>query len=214
MKVSKGITSKPGVVWKLKKALYGMKQAPKTWYLKLHKLLVAFGFVRTISDNCVYVKKQGEFQLTFSVYVDDFIMVSHNLEKLHELRDYLRKYFRITDLCEAKSILGIQIIRDKSGIIKLSQEQYTKEIMSKYKLQNCKPLSTPLELKCQFSKFIYEPTDNVPYTEAIGSLMYLSVGARPDISADVGILSKFCNAPKRSYWECVKRVFTLERQLM
>lgn len=46
----------------------------------------------------------------------------------------------------------------------------------------------------------------IPYQEAIGGLLYLSQGTRPDIAYTVNMLSKFNNNPGRQHWEAVKRV--------
>jgi ribonuclease HI len=207
MQIPEGVRGKPGYVWRLLKSLYGLKQAPRTWYSRLHKVLLKYGFLRCISDNGVYVKWVKGHILIFTVYVDDFIIVCKIKEFIIELREFLSVHFKITDLGDAKYILGIQIIRDRdTGVIKLSQRQYVKEVLEKFNMGSCKPVKTPLDSKVKFVKADESERVDVPYREAIGSLMYLSVGTRPDIAAAVSMLSRYSNCPGKSHWEGVKRV--------
>ena len=48
---------------------------------------------------------------------------------------------------------------------------------------------------------------NVPYHEAVGSLMYATLSTRPDICYAVQTVSHFNNKPGLAHWEAVKRIF-------
>ena len=48
---------------------------------------------------------------------------------------------------------------------------------------------------------------NIPYQEAVGTLMYVALGTCPNIAYPVQVLSKFSKNPGETYWEVVKRVF-------
>jgi Reverse transcriptase (RNA-dependent DNA polymerase) len=199
--------------------LYGLKQASRAWYERLHKVLIAYGFKRTKTDSAIYVYGSGSNQILFSTYVDDFIGICDHMSEFEKLRDYLRKFFRITDLGEVRYILGVEVIRNDHGDLLLTQRQYAKEILSKFGMQNSKPLSTPMDPNVKLTKSVESETVNVPYREVIGSLMYLSVATRPDISAAVCVLSKYCGEPKQCHWDAVKRVlrylvFTVESGLV
>jgi Reverse transcriptase (RNA-dependent DNA polymerase)/gag-polypeptide of LTR copia-type/Integrase core domain/GAG-pre-integrase domain/Zinc knuckle len=207
MKVPEGVPHQPGEVWRLLRALYGLKQASRAWYEKLHTILIGYGFIRSKVDSAIYVKGRGENQILFSTYVDDFITVCDLITDFHNLREHLRKFVRITDMGEVRYILGIEVIRKLNGDLKLSQKQYTKEVLKKFGMERSKPLNTPLDPKDKLQKFAESESVDVPYREAIGSLMYLSVATRPDISAAVCVLSKYSSDPKAAHWEAVKRVF-------
>jgi Reverse transcriptase (RNA-dependent DNA polymerase) len=168
--------------------------------------LISYGFIRSKVDNAIYIKGSGDDLMLFSTYVDDFISVCDLLIEYESLRDHLRKFFRITEIGEVKYILGIEFMRDAYGNIKLCQRQYAKDILRKFGMEGCKPLSTPLNSNESLSKSTEELTVDVPYREVIGSLMYLSVATRPDIAAAVCILSKFCNEPKAVHWDALKHV--------
>ena len=103
------------------------------------------------------------------------------------------------DLGAAKQILGMRIIRDKvNGTLKLSQSEYVKKVLSRFNMNEVKPVSTPLgshfKLNKEQSLKTEEKRDHmskVPYALAIGSLMYVMVCTRLDIAHVVGVVSRF-----------------------
>ena len=99
-------------VWKLKKALYGLKQAPRAWNKLLHEFLEAQGFTRSLYDTAIYVRGEKEERVILSVYVDDLLIVSKNLESVEAVKNQLNREFEMVDFGEASSILGIQITRN------------------------------------------------------------------------------------------------------
>ena len=117
------------------------------------------------------------------------------------------------DLGEARFLLGIEIRRHKNGDVFLVQEKYARGVLSRFNMEGCKSVSTPLELGSHLDSSQQPTSDaemeqmiNIPYRSAIGSLMYLSTCIRPDISAAVSELSKFSQNPGAEHWEGVKRV--------
>ena len=115
------------------------------------------------------------------------------------------------DLGVAKQILGMRIIRDKAnGTLKLSQSEYVKKILSKFNMNEAKPVSTPLGSHFKLSKEqslkIEEEMDHmskVPYVSAIGNLMYAMVCTRPNIAHAVRVTSRFMSRPRKQHWEVV-----------
>ncbi|WKA08531.1 hypothetical protein VitviT2T_026247 [Vitis vinifera] len=107
-----------------------------------------------------------------------------NIEKINNLKKQLSKQFAMKDLGAAKQILGMRIIRDKAnGTLKLSQSEYVKKVLSRFNMNEAKP---------------------VPYASVIGSLMYAMVCTRPDIAHAVGVVSRFMSRPGKQHWEAVK----------
>jgi len=102
--------------------------------------------------------------------------------------------------------VGLQITRDRPNkIIHISQGHYVKKILERFELQDAKSESTTMDATQKlFSdglKGQEDPmTPEVPYREAIGSLMYASVGSRPDKAFAVGFLSRFSDNPKKAHW--------------
>ena len=105
-------------------------------------------------------------------------------------------------------MLGIKIQRSRTKKqLFISQPEYTREILARFGMENSKPLSTPM-VRPEKSIAQTESTDvNIPYREAIGSLMYLMIGTRPDIAYAVGKLAQHSQNPKQEDWTAVKRVF-------
>lgn len=102
------------------------------------------------------------------------------------------------ELEEAKRILGIDIIRDrKNGILKLSQEDYALKMLKHFGMSSCKPVNVPLANQFKLSSLQSPVTaeekqqmSSIPYTSAVGSLMYLMVCTRPDIAHGLSVVSR------------------------
>ena len=135
------------LVCKLKKSLYGLKQASRQWYRKFDSFMTDHGYSRTTSDHCVFVKKypDGNF-IILLLYVDDMLIVGQDTSKISKLKLELSKSFSMKDMGPAKQILGIRIVRDRSlGQIWLSQENYIKKVLERFNMDKAKPVNFPLE---------------------------------------------------------------------
>ena len=104
------IKGKEHLVCRLKKSLYGLKQALRQWYKKFDSFMVEHGFSRSAFDHCVFVKKfsDGEF-IILLLYVDDMLIVGYDTCKIDKLKKELNKSFEMKDLGPASQILGIKI---------------------------------------------------------------------------------------------------------
>ncbi|KAE8654176.1 E3 ubiquitin protein ligase upl2, putative isoform 2 [Hibiscus syriacus] len=101
--------------------------------------------------------------------------------------------------------------RHKVGTLMLSQAEYINKVLSRFNMQDAKPVSTPLGVHFRLSKDQSPKTEEerahmvkVPYASAIGSLMYAMVCTRPDIAHAVGAVSRYMNNPGKVHWEAVK----------
>ena len=97
---------------KLKKSIYGLKQAFHTWNLQFHGFLLELSFKWMSSDAGVYVMHQswGEDSLSLLIiilYVDDITIMGTSLEAVKQLKDDLQKHYKMSDLEEIESYLGI-----------------------------------------------------------------------------------------------------------
>lgn len=82
MKALKGYSIPPGKMLRLKKSLYGLKQANRQWYAKLPSSLLDWGFTLTPSNHSVFIKRHSIDSSAFIVlliYVEDVIMVAIGL---------------------------------------------------------------------------------------------------------------------------------------
>lgn len=196
------------MVCKLKKSLYGLRQSGRSWNKKLDAILRKLGAIPTTSDPCLYYIKKGEDLTLIATYVDDIIIASKNENKITNLGNRLSKEFDLKDLGEISYCLGIEFKRSNQKI-HLRQTGYINELLERFGMSDCKPIGTPMETNLKLSKAEENPKerlDDVPYRELIGSLTYLSVCTRPDISYTMSYLSQFNNNYGTEHWKAAKRV--------
>ena len=125
--------------------------------------------------------------------MDDMLIAGSSTEETNNLKKQLSKQFAMKDLGATKQILGMKIIRDKAnGTLKLSQAKYVKKILSRFNMNEAKPVSTHLGSHFKLSKEqslkTKEERDHmskVPYVSAIGNLTYAMVCTRLDIAHDI-----------------------------
>ena len=73
------------MVCKLKKSIYGLKQASCQWYYKFHQVIISFGFEMNMVDDCIYHKFSGSKHIYLVLYVDDILLATNNIGMLHQL---------------------------------------------------------------------------------------------------------------------------------
>ena len=97
-------------------------------------------------DHYVYIKRSKDKFLVLSLYVDDLLMIGNNVEYIKEIKGWLSSKFEMKDMGEATYILGVNISKDRSkNLVSLLQEPYIKKILERFKIQDCKPIDTPME---------------------------------------------------------------------
>jgi hypothetical protein len=110
---------------RIKKSIYGLKQASRQWYLKFDRTIKNFGFKENIEYNCVYTKFKNGKYIFLILYVDDILLASSDVSLLLETKKFLSSKFDMKDLGEAYFVLGIEIYRDRSkGTLGPSQNTY------------------------------------------------------------------------------------------
>ena len=122
MKVPEGMDNPDKLVCRLKKSLYGLKQASRQWHEKLAQSLHALGFSKSQHDHSLFIKKSGEDICIAAVYVDDIIVTGTNLSDIEELKSHLHHQFSIKDLGKLNYFLGIEVGYTSEGIL-LSQNK-------------------------------------------------------------------------------------------
>ncbi|KAD7477200.1 hypothetical protein E3N88_00336 [Mikania micrantha] len=196
----------PDWVYKLDKALYGLKQAPRAWYDTLSTFLLKNNFTRGSIDKTLFIKNVGQHKLLVQIYVDDIIFASSDLKLCDAFTELMTKNFEMSAMGELQFFLGLQIKQKPDGIF-IHQSKYTKELLKKFDLQNCKPCSNPMSSTTQLDADLKGTSvDETLYRCMIGSLMYLTA-SRPDIMFATCVCARFQAAPKESHLIAVKRIF-------
>lgn len=205
MKLPQGFTaSDPNMVCRLKKSLYGLRQAPRCWYSKLTTALEEFGFSHEYADHSLFSKVRGSTCLHILVYVDDFIIASNDATALQEFKDYLHRCFRMKDLGKLKFFLGFEVARNASGFY-LSQRKYALDIIAETGLLGAKPSPVPMELNHQLARAEGPLANAAQYRRLVGRLIYLT-NTRPDLGYSIHILAQFMQKPLLPHWEAALKV--------
>ncbi|RVW67678.1 Retrovirus-related Pol polyprotein from transposon TNT 1-94 [Vitis vinifera] len=202
------------LVCRLKRSIYGLKQASRQWYRKFDQVITSFGFKENTVDQCIYLKFSGSKFIILVLYVDDILLASSDVGLLHETKRFLSSKFDMKDLGNASFVLGIQIHRDRSrGILGLSQKAYIDKVLSRFGMSNCAPGDTPVAKgdkfslhQCPKNELEKKDMERFPYASAVGSLMYAQVCTRPDIAYIVGMLGRYLSNPGMDHWKKAKRV--------
>ena len=167
-------------VLKLKKTLYELKQAPRAWNTRIDIYFKENGYKQCPHEHSLHTKKSEGNVILFALYVDDLIFSGNNDEMIEEFKRTMTREFEMTDLGLLKFFLGLEVKQGETGIF-ISQEKYAKEILKKYKMENCNPVSTPMEPGAKLSKYDGgERVDTSRYRSLVGSLRYLTC-TRPDL---------------------------------
>nr|GEV84704.1 retrovirus-related Pol polyprotein from transposon TNT 1-94 [Tanacetum cinerariifolium] len=169
----------------LKKFLYGLKQSLRQWYKRFNEYMLNNEFKRSSYDNCVYYRHYAPSEYIYLLlYVDDMLIGCKSKAEIGSTKSLLKKEFDMKELGEAKKILGMKIVRDRShaigGHFKLSLKDYP--------VRDCD----------------VERMSKVPYASAVESLMYLMVCTRSDIAYAVSVVSRYLANPGKNHWEAVK----------
>ncbi|KFD64701.1 hypothetical protein M514_23159 [Trichuris suis] len=143
-------------VCKLRKAIYGLKQAGRQWYKKLDEKLRYLGMKPLESDPCLYSVPgtDGALKLV-AIYVDDTFVLSNDIKWVKDVKTELAKTFKVRDLGPISYGLAIQFKQDeKKGTTSMSQRLYVLNLLKRFGMQNCKPATTPLAPNLKLSHLL------------------------------------------------------------
>jgi len=133
-------------VYLLQKALYGLKQAPRAWYNIIDDHLLNLGFVKSLSEATLYIKLKDNDVLIMSFYVDDLLITGSNELLIEEFKQDMMHVFEMTDLGLMTYFLGMEVKQSKNEVF-ICQKKYTKEILKKFQMEECKATNTPMNKK-------------------------------------------------------------------
>ena len=168
-------------------------------------MILEYGFTHNSADKCIYSKFTDSFGVIICLYVDDMLIISTNMHGINDTKNYLTSRFKMKDLNEVDTILGIKV-RKHSGGFALCQSHYINKILNKFNHLNIKEANTPYDVSSKLTENTGRSVAQIEYASAIGSLMYAMHCTRPDIAFTVCKLSRFTSNPSVEYWKAIARV--------
>ncbi|RVX13257.1 Retrovirus-related Pol polyprotein from transposon RE2 [Vitis vinifera] len=195
-----------GLVCRLRRSLYGLKQSPRAWFSRFSSVVQEFGMLRSTADHSVFYHHNSLGQCIYLVvYVDDIVITGSDQDGIQKLKQHLFTHFQTKDLGKLKYFLGIEIAQSSSGVV-LSQRKYALDILEETGMLDCKPVDTPMDPNVKLVPGQGEPLgDPGRYRRLVGKLNYLTI-TRPDISFPVSVVSQFLQSPCDSHWDAVIRI--------
>ena len=188
-----------GLVCRLRRSLYGLKQSPRAWFSRFSSVVQEFGMLRSTADHSVFYHHNSLGQCIYLVvYVDDIVITGSDQDGIQKLKQHLFTHFQTKDLGKLKYFLGIEIAQSSSGVV-LSQRKYALDILEETGMLDCKPIDTPMDPNVKLVPGQGEPLgDPGRYRRLVGKLNYLTI-TRPDISFPVSVVSQFLQSPCDSH---------------
>nr|GEZ82661.1 zinc finger, CCHC-type [Tanacetum cinerariifolium] len=192
-------------VYKLIKALYGLRQAPRAWNVKLDQTLKSLDFKKRNLEQAIYTKRSKTSTLIVGVYVDDLIITGTPRKEIDVFKSHMKEKFEMSDLGLLAYYLGIEVTQTGGGIT-IKQTGYITKILKETSMMDSNDAKIPLDPGTKLVKAEDgNPFDATYYRSLIESLRYL-LHTRPDLSYSVGLLSRFMQDPKDHHLKAVKQV--------
>lgn len=200
-----GVDCPKNKVLKLHRSIYGLKQSPRCWQMRLKKILSKFNMSPTTSDPSLFIGDYEGVRVMMIIYVDDGIIASSNRTTLQNLLDNINKEIKLK-IVDSDIFVGFEIMRHSDSIT-LHQTSYIDKMLYKFNMRECKAASVPInDVNNLMLTSDNDDAADAPYRELMGALNYASCLTRPDITYAVNCLSKFNNNPKTKHWVAAKTI--------
>ena len=185
------------LVCKLNKAICGLKQALRAWFEKLKSTLFSYNFQPSKCDPSLFVHNDSSTVVYMLLYVDDIIVTGSNPIFIKSLVSKLNLEFSLKDLGDLDYILGVEVKSQSNASPLLTQSKYIKDLLTKTKMDEANPISSPMVGGSKLSKTGSEDfADPTLYRSVLGALQYETT-TRPEISF-------FCQQ-SLPFYECSNR---------
>jgi len=170
------ITGNSNTVCKLNKAIYDLKQAPRSWFHMLSTTLCSLGFSSNISDTSLFIHFKNDIILFVFIYVDDILITGNSTTIIQSLITDLSKHFGLKNIGRLHYFLGVKAHWTSDGGLHLSQTKYIHDLLHKANMGSSKPQPTPmLSTSCLTKDATTAFDDPSLYRSVVGSLQYLLI---------------------------------------
>ncbi|KAH9796154.1 retrovirus-related pol polyprotein from transposon RE1 [Citrus sinensis] len=194
-----------GLVCRLKKSLYGLKQSPRAWFDRFSRAIRQQEYKQAQTDHTLFYRHKDGKITVLIVYVDDIILTGNDIVEIKRLKKILATEFDIKDLGSLRYFLGMEVARNNTGI-SVSQRKYVIDLLKETGMIGCKPVDTPMDANLKLGDLKDSiPVERGRYQRLVGKLIYLS-HTRPDIAFAVSVVSQFMHAPCEEHMEAVYRI--------
>ena len=206
-----------GDVVQLRKALYGLKNAPRRWCQRLVSVLQKLGFKRLLFDRCIFILIDIRGVIILATWVDDLPSGASSLELWEWFMSELRSVFDITGgLTECQEIIGITVHREEDGSILLSAPDFIKNLLESQGLGSANGSRYPDEKSTVPVGRVLDSKETSNYRRVVGSLRWLERTTFPVLAHAVNTASRSLQEPHLGHWHAVKRIlrFLCDKQHM
>lgn len=205
-----GVDIPAGCALRLKRSIYGLKQAGRNWFLELQETLLQCGFNQSTVEPCLFVSLEGSRLFNgvvyVLVYVDDIILCCERNEDHEKLSDHLRSKYKLGQDEPLQDYLGMDVNRTSQKIY-LSQPGLIQELLRDTGMADCRAISTPAEVgRLQHGDNSDSPTDQRLYRTIVGVIGHLARHTRPDIAYAFRQLAQYQQNPDASHMRAARRV--------
>ncbi|RXW14197.1 hypothetical protein EST38_g11655 [Candolleomyces aberdarensis] len=197
-------------VFRLRRAIYGLKQAARAWWQELEKSVRKMGFTRLHSDSGIFIHRGQEGVVNMVAYVDDIIFFGLKVLADQKKLEFMRRW-ECRDLGTPTKFLSMSIQYD-GDTIQLDQTAYLEKVLERFGMGNAKPARTPM-VEGYYPLKHTGPNNAVltrKFQLVIGSLLHLMLGTCPDIAYAVTKLAQHCANPTEEH---LAKVFYIMRYL-
>nr|GFA31540.1 ribonuclease H-like domain, reverse transcriptase, RNA-dependent DNA polymerase [Tanacetum cinerariifolium] len=178
----------PGKVYKLIKALYGLRQAPRSWNVKLDQTLKSLVFKKCNLEQAVYTRRSKTSTLIVGVYVDDLIITGTPKKEIDAFKSQMKDKFEMSDL---GFYLGIEVTQ-AGGEITIKQTSYINKILKETSMADSNDIKIPMDPDTKLVKAEDgNPVDATYYRSLIGSLSNVSGNIDESTLKGVDIVTGF-----------------------
>ncbi len=173
------------LVWRLRKSLYGLQNAPRLWFNLVNASLLSLGFTPHVLDPCFYLKFFNNLFVLIVLYVDDMGICGTWTSEVDRVKSTLFSNYKMKDLGLAgtsRTFLSLQLVHSSEGIY-IHQRHYIETLIERANLQGSKPRSVPIQ--DTLDKFLLHATLDLSLSDIcsnlIGGLLFIARISRLDI---------------------------------
>ena len=145
-----GLSVELNKVCRLRRALCGLKQAPRVSFAKFSSTIFRLGYTASPYDSALFLRRTDKGTILLLLYVDDMIITDDDLSGIQELKDFLSQQFKMEYLGHLNYFLGLEIIYSTNDLY-ITQAKYTSELLSRVGLNDNKTVDTLVELNAHLT---------------------------------------------------------------